>query len=122
MCPPLAGAHLFAAARINAYERPAGDQTLPRLWAGPSKFYHNSILVRITHALPLPPTHRALRELPHASFHSLRLVNERSEFFRGLPEKSEYERPIPAGPMPTLLRGLYLRDYGSDFHAVFTEG
>ena len=44
-----------------------------------------------------------------------KVVNERSEFFRGLSDKSEYERP-----MATLLRGLCLRDRGSDFHTVFT--
>ena len=37
-----------------------------------------------------------------------KIFNERSEFFRGLWEKSKYERPSPAQPMPTLLRGLYL--------------
>ena len=40
---------------------------------------------------------------------------------RGLSEKkSECERPGPARPMPTLLRGCYLRDCGFDFHTVFT--
>ena len=28
------------------------------------------------------------------------IINERSEFFRGLSEKSEYERPSPAQPSP----------------------
>ena len=28
------------------------------------------------------------------------VINERSEFFRGLSEKAEYERPSPAQPSP----------------------
>ena len=42
------------------------------------------------------------------------LVNERSKFFRGLSEKNYYERSVPTQPdstrpMPTLLKGLYMR-------------
>ena len=36
----------------------------------------------------------------------LQIINRRSEFFRSLSEKNEYERSGPAQPMPTLLRGL----------------
>ena len=50
------------------------------------------------------------------------MVNERSEFSRSLSEKSECERPGPTRPMAVLLRGLYLRDCGTDFHTVCTGG
>ena len=50
------------------------------------------------------------------------VINERSELFRGLSKKSEYERPGPAGPMLKPLKGLYLGDRASDFHTVFTGG
>ena len=43
-----------------------------------------------------------------AYFRRYSLIHERNKFFRCLSEKSEHERPGPARPMPTLLRGLYL--------------
>ena len=47
------------------------------------------------------------------------IINEQSEFFRGLSENSEHEGPDPARPITTLLRCLYLWECVSDCHTAF---
>ena len=56
------------------------------------------------------------------SIYFIQIIHERSEFLLGVSDKNEYENNGPTWPMPTLLRGFYLRDCGFDFHTVFTGG
>ena len=53
--------------------------------------------------------------------HKFIIQRVRNEFFRGLSKKSEYGPGGPARPITTLLRSLYLQNYASDLHVVFTE-
>ena len=51
------------------------------------------------HSLLLPVLTKILSGISSRKSH-VSIINERSEFFRGLSDKSEYERPGPARPGP----------------------
>ena len=51
-------------------------------------------------------------------FSFYQMIKERSEFFYSLSGKMRMRGPVR--PMPTIFRGLSLRDSASDFHSLLT--